>query len=150
MGSNEALLAAVEAEIASPMPTPPVGTMVIWYDRADTRPGGERAAVVTKIEEPGKLTLTIFPPNSMPIHKQGCLHISNPIHERKSNAVSRNSGAWDYLDFTDIPKVHYEPHLKRLGKKRDSIKANMDASGGDSTKSRSSTQTKRQTASAES
>lgn len=111
----------VEEEMKSPHPTPPVGTSVLWYDRADTREGSERAAVVTKVEGPGRVTLTIFPPNSMTIHKQGCLYIKDPIHEQRHNSVSRNSGAWDYLPQTKIPSEHYGIHLERLSRKKESL-----------------------------
>lgn len=115
-------LEKVEAEIKSPLPTPPVGTPVVWYPRATLDRDNQIAAIVTKVEGPGKLTLTVFRPQSMPdATRRGCLHVSHPIHENRHNSVSQNSGAWDYPEGVTIPKSHRDLHLEQLQRKRDSI-----------------------------
>ena len=124
--STEDLIKELEMETKSPLPTPPVGFTVVWYDAARNDPGAEKAAIVTKVEGPGKLVLTIFPPNGMPIfNKKGILHTSHPVHERRGNAVSKNSGSWDYPAGITVPKSHNDLHLAELNKKIDSLKAQL-------------------------
>mgnify|MGYP006908215091 CR=1 FL=1 len=79
--------------------TPPVGFGVVWYDRAQTGEGRQIAAIVTKQEQPGIVSLVVFRPNGVPEHKMGVRHISDPIHERPANEVTLRSGGWDYIDF---------------------------------------------------
>ena len=109
----------LDAQIANPTPTAPVGTTIKWYKRAN--PEDAYAAIVTKVEAAGKLTVTVLPPFGMPTHTRGCLHISNPIHDRRTHSVSMNSGAWDYLDGQKPPKSHFELDVATLTKRRDAL-----------------------------
>jgi len=116
------MLANVEKEMKNPIPTPPVGTTIVWYAKALVEDDSKIAALVTKVEGPGKITVTAFRPQGMADPtRRGCLHVSDPIHEKRHNSVSMNSGAWDYVAFTKIPKEHYQLHLDALAKKRDSL-----------------------------
>jgi len=112
----------VEAELASPLPTPTVGTMVVWYDRGQKVAEGKRAAIVTKIEGAGKVQLTVFAPNAMPMHKIGSLHISHSVHAKAHNSVSKNNGGWDYRDGDDAPDSHYDMHREMLTAKLAAMK----------------------------
>jgi hypothetical protein len=109
----------LDEQIASPTPTAPIGTTVKWYKRAN--PDDAYAALVTKVEAAGKLTVTVFPPFGMPTHTKGCLHISNEIHKQRSHTVSVNSGAWDYLDGQKPPKSHFDMDVAVLTKRRDAL-----------------------------
>ena len=112
----------VDAEIKAPFPTPPVGAMVVWYARADVREGAEIAAIVTRVDGPGKISLTAFRPQGMPDPTRlGVLHVNHPTHLSKHNSVSVNTGAWDYPDGTIPPKSHYARHTEALNKKRDGL-----------------------------
>ena len=104
-------IAVTESELDNLLPTPPVGTIVVWYERGRVEASAQRAAVVTKQEAPGKLTITVFAPNAMQSHKQGVLHVTHSVHEKAHNSVSKNSGGWDYVEGTKIPESHYKIHL---------------------------------------
>jgi hypothetical protein len=129
---------AAEAEMKRPLPTPPVGYTVVWYDRADKRDGAEIAAIVTKVEGPGKLTVTTFRPQGMPDPtRRGCLHATHKLHDNRHNTVSRNSGSWDYPQGVRAPKEHFKHHMEQLeakvemlqGRLEDAEKMNAKASG---------------------
>ena len=115
-------IAKIDEELANPLPTPPVASMVVWYPRADIDPENQIAGIVTKVEGPGKLTLTVFRPQGMAdATRRGCLHIEHSIHENRHNAVSQNSGAWEYPDWVEIPDSHYDLHRDQLMKKKESV-----------------------------
>lgn len=105
-------LAQLQSELERPLPTPTVGMTVLWNDRSIT--GNGRAAVVTQVLSPGKINLTIFPPNSVPIHRQGVLHKADPIHQRRNNSVSVQCGSWEYLEGVKTPDSHYNAHRENL------------------------------------
>jgi hypothetical protein len=127
ISATEKRINELELEMKHPLPTPPVGTPVVWYDRAQVSEEAQRAAIVTRVEGPGKVTLTIFPPNGMPLYnKKGTLHVSHEIHDRRGNAVSKNSGSWDYTSRTSRPKSHNELHIAEIQKKIDSLEAQLD------------------------
>jgi hypothetical protein len=109
----------LDAQIASPTPTPPVGTTVRWFKRAN--PDDVYAAIVTRIEAAGKLTVTVFLPFGVPTHTKGCLHASHPIHKQRTHTVSVNSGSWDYLDGQKPPKSHFEMDVAVLTRRRDAL-----------------------------
>lgn len=98
-------------------PTPPVPYLVAWYDRGIVSPDSTFAAIVTGIEDSGKLKLTIFKPNSIPIHKLGVLHISHPQHKIPSNACTVRNGAWDYPPGEKVPATHLSYHKEKLEEK---------------------------------
>lgn len=114
-----------EEELKNPKPTPPVSTPVVWYDRAQVSPEAQINASVTKIEGPGKVTLSIVRPHHFPEHKRAVLHVSDPIHEKVSNPTSIQNGAWDYPDHTRIPKAHYDLHVAALEKKLNSVRQQL-------------------------
>lgn len=107
-------IASTERELASPFPTPPVGTVVIWYERGIKDAANQRAAIVTRQDGPGKLVLTVFGANAMAQHKTGSLHVSNPVHAMLHNSMSKNNGGWDYCDGYVIPDEHYEIHNRQV------------------------------------
>ena len=118
-------IAAAEAELKSPLPTPKVGASVVWYDRADNRDGAEIAAIVTKVEGPGKVTLVALRPFGMAEHKKGCLHVSHKIHENRHNTVSKNAGSWDYLVGTKAPKEDFNLHVETINERIAVLKAQV-------------------------
>ena len=117
----------INASLKNPLPTPPVGTPVVWYDRAERKEDGEIAALVTKVEGPGKVTVTVFRPQGMPDPtRRGCLHMSHPTHEQRHNAVSRNSGGWDYPIGSRAPKDHLALHTEQLNMRKDALQKSID------------------------
>lgn len=77
------------------LPTPQIGTTIWWFDRNNQ--DNPRAALVTAIEGPGKIKVTIFGPAAMPIHKAGVLHVLSPIHNNGSNSSTVHNGSWNYI-----------------------------------------------------
>lgn len=114
-------LDAVDEQAKNPMPTPPIGLHVWWYDRGQRGEGRETAAIVTAIESPGQIQLTIFRPNSIAIHKNGVKHVGDLQHTAPANPQTVNSGSWDYINNKTPPKEHYDFHKKVLTKRRDGI-----------------------------
>ena len=111
-----AKLEEIELKIRNPLPTPPIGTPVVWYPHARVVKGAEVAALVTGIEGPGRLKITVFVPNGMPVPKQACHHVTDPVHEKRNNSISKTSGAWDYIEGTKTPKADFQFHLEHLNK----------------------------------
>ena len=118
-------IAEVEAEMKEPIPTPPVGTALVWYRQA-RQDGGQNAAICTGIDGPGKIKLSVFPPNGMKENKQGVLNCKDPIHEKLTNRVSKENGAWDYPDGTGPSKGHYKVHIDRLQHKKDGFLTQLE------------------------
>jgi hypothetical protein len=96
----------------NPLPTPPIGTWVHWFER--NQKDACYAALVTAIQGPGKLELEIHKPRSVAINRQGVLHVSHPCHEKRANPASVASGSWDYLPLQKPHKAHFELHLSQL------------------------------------
>jgi hypothetical protein len=115
----------VESELKSPYPTPPIGTLVVWYDKGDISSDNQRAAIVTQVEGPGKISVTVFPPRAMPAHKKGVTHVTDPMHEKRHNSVTVMSGAWDYPDHVAAPKSHLSFHIASLEKKKEILETQL-------------------------
>ena len=113
------LLEQVQAQKSSPLPTPPIGWQVNWFEQ--NKPDLCYAAVVTAVQAPGKLELTVFKPRHFPIHKQGVLHRSHPAHEGRANPATISSGSWDYLPSQRAHKAHYEMHVSQLERREQAI-----------------------------
>jgi len=108
-------------EIKNPLPTPPVGSTVVWYNRADKNTA-PYAAIVTGIDEPGRIKITMFPPNGFFKTAQGVHYIEHPMHSQKNNHVSEQSGAWAYPAGVSIPKDHFDAYRSR----REAMKAALE------------------------
>ena len=109
----------IRAEKQDPLPTAPVGMMVNWFECNET----DRcyAAIVTMHEGPGKLKLTVFKPNAVPVHKMGVLHRSHPVHKDSHNTNTMRCGAWDYLAGQNPLKAHFALHLAELERREQGI-----------------------------
>ena len=116
---HKQLLASLKKQKDNPFPTPPIGWMVQWFDR--NRTDECSAALVTNVQGPGKLELTIFKPRHFPIHKQGVLHRSHPSHLKPSNPNTVTNGSWEYLPMQRPHKAHYELHLAQLEAREDAM-----------------------------
>jgi hypothetical protein len=117
--SYHEMLDQIKAQKANPLPTPPVSMTVQWFERNET----ERcyAAIVTFQEGPGRLKLCILKPNGHPMHKEGVLHRSDPVHANKHNTATMRNGAWDYRPGEGPLKSHRELHLKELERREAAI-----------------------------
>lgn len=109
----------LKAERGSPVYTPPVGTGLQWFDRGDSEP---RAAIVTAIERPGVVTLTVFNPNSGPAFKKGVqwaksAHVKANPHDQ---AVFRN-GTWDYAPEDKPPRSHEQFHARDIERREEAL-----------------------------
>lgn len=112
-------LEAIRTARLDPLPTPPKGWAVNWFEaNDDTRC---YAAIVTNQEGPGKVELVIFKPRHHAIHKQGVLHRSHPIHRQRHNTITMGNGTWDYLPGQNALKAHRELHLRELDKQEASV-----------------------------
>ncbi len=125
MTTNREQLEQIKALKENPMPTPPVGHSVQWFDRnEDDR---VYAAIVTQQEGPGKVKLAIFRPNAHVQFKDGVLHRSHELHKNKHNTITMKNGAWDYLPGQPPLKSHRELHLKELERREAALLANEPA-----------------------
>jgi hypothetical protein len=108
-------LLAIEHEKENLLPTPSVSTPIQWFLGGH---GEAQAAIVSKVESPGKLSVTIFPPNGMPFVKRGVLwkRCEQAVKNPHDPQVHR-SGAWDYPLGTNIPKQHLQLHTAMLEQK---------------------------------
>lgn len=119
-------LAIYEQSGETLLPTPPIGTIVVWYERNQVRDEFARVGVVMKRESPGQVTLKVFQQGNDRI-VSGVQYIEHPAHKnRRHDAV--NSGCWTYgeddmtryLADGKIPEHHYSFH-------RDVVKRKWDA-----------------------
>jgi hypothetical protein len=119
----------LDEQMTRPLPTPVVGTNVQWFARGAVSPETAQAALVVGVEGPGRLKLTVFPPNGMPVHKQGVLHVSHSQHETRGNAATVHNGAWDYLPNWKLNKSSpdYNLHLDHLNRRKETVKREIDA-----------------------
>lgn len=108
----------LKAMQADPYPTPPVGTILVWFNAAKRDPNRPYedavAAIVTKVDGPGKLTLAAIPPFGMLSHKRSSHYVGHPIHLQRANSVSIESGSWDYPEGARPHKDHYKMHLDEI------------------------------------
>lgn len=117
--STKDQLEQIRNERLEPMPTPPVGWSVNWFEANDD----DRcyAAIVTRVEGVGKLELVIFKPRHHQIAKQGVLHRSHPLHKQRHNTITMGNGTWDYLPGQNALKSHKDLHLKELEKREAAV-----------------------------
>lgn len=113
----------VEKQMETPIPTPHVSCMVIWYPRGRSdNPEEGKAAIVTAIQGSGKVSLTILPPMGTPVFKKGVYYCKHPQMERmKKTSAIMESGTWSFPENTTPRKTHYELHLQELSKRKAAI-----------------------------
>jgi hypothetical protein len=108
----------LKAKQAKPLPTPHVGCSVLWYNQGKIEDNNQQAATVTRVEEVGKVTLTIFPPRGVPIHRSGVHWVEHPAMALKASSKSKiHNGLWGYPDNTKARKTHYDKHIQQLDRK---------------------------------
>lgn len=103
---------------ADPLPTPNVGETVIWYRAGKVDRDNMAPAIVTGVDGPGQLTLTVLAPMRFVEHKKGVLHTSHRMHKVRHNSITVDTGSWDYRDGQKATKDHYALHLEQIGKMR--------------------------------
>lgn len=108
---NSEAIKRLKDQMQDLLPTPPVGWSVQWLERNNEQ--NPRGAMVTRVEGPGRIELTVFGPRAVPSHKQGVYHVDAPIHEDRNAGTLRN-GSWRYLPGTRAPKEHYDLHREDL------------------------------------
>ena len=109
---NKLAFDMIKREKDNLLPTAPKATMVLWYDR--NMEDREYSALVTEQQGPGKLELVIFKPRGMPMHKQGVLHRSHPVHEKRADSSTIRNGSWDYPQNVKPHRSHFEYHLAEI------------------------------------
>jgi hypothetical protein len=77
---------------------PPVGTIVQWFPHADVtvESSGIAAGMITSVDGPGIISLTLYKRNSAPIYLQGVRHVTDPFHENRRESTQK-SGGWDFV-----------------------------------------------------
>lgn len=114
---------------AAPLPTPPVSTPVVWFAGAKRNPHRPYedaiAGIVTKVDGPGKVTLVAFTPFGIPSHKRSSHHVDHPLHKQRNNAISVDTGSWDYPEGVKPTKGHYEVHLSEIARQIAECQANL-------------------------
>jgi hypothetical protein len=116
------VLSELEEESQNMFPTPPIGESVTWYRAGDkTTP---IAAIVTKIEGPGKVGLTCFSYRSHPSYVEGVFYHQHPIHQTKGNPTTNRCGMFAYPGEIEFPQSkkphasHYSVHQQDVQKRR--------------------------------
>ena len=99
------------------LPTPPVGFLVGWLDRG--KEDACYAAVVTKIEGPGRIELHIFPPRTqftvLAHYRNGVYFQAHPMHTDNPHNINLvRNGCWKYLPDVRIPDSHYALHRAEI------------------------------------
>ena len=112
---NQTAWAEIAEAKANPLPTPPIGATVQWCFQGDQR--NIRAAIVTGIEDPGRLKLGIFSQGQMVQYKTGVYYITHANHKQSNHPTTKANGSWQYLPGQSIPKSHYEFHDTEMAKR---------------------------------
>lgn len=122
MSSLEAInaeLLRIDEQEKKPIPTPHIGCVVLWFPHGEESAGNAQAAIVTKIENFGKVCLTIFTPNSPPQYKTGVHWVKHPdIADALRRQARLNNGTWDFEDGSKPRRQHDDVHLNFLKKKK--------------------------------
>lgn len=112
-----ATLNRIKEEKANPLYTPHIGCEVQWSDRGE---GDPIAAIVTAIERPGVVKLTILRPNAHPGFKNGVQWAKTPAVLANPHDPSRvHNGTWDYAPEVKPPKSHEQLHIRELERRED-------------------------------
>ncbi len=114
MPDNTKLLQALKEEKERVLPTPPIGHSVQWFEAGNTK--NPFAAVVTQVEGPGRVELTVFKARSSLIYKQGVLHVTAEEHKVPGNPTTVRCGSWDY-PLGKYPREHSDFHLQDIAKR---------------------------------
>jgi hypothetical protein len=76
---------------------PPIGTIVHWFPRANPDDIASMApGIITAIEGPGIVSMTVFRRAASPLFIYGARHVSDPFHIDKRESTMRNGG-WDFI-----------------------------------------------------
>lgn len=124
MSSDElkAQIASLDSQLKNPLPTPHIGCPVLWYPRGRVEEENAVAAIVTAVEGPGKVKLTVFKPNAMQEHKNGVHWAKHPAMEGKDFSQAKiHNGVWDYEKNSSPRKSHYDLHTQQLERKREAV-----------------------------
>ena len=98
------------------LPTPAVGSMVLWYDRNIVQEDRAMPAMVMKIEAPGRVALKIFRMGD-DMHRTGVHYRYHAIHMQRSNPATVYNGSWDYPR-EGVPTEDYEYHKKIVNERK--------------------------------
>lgn len=120
------ILEELDVESKNMYPTPPLGETVTWYQAGDK--DAPRAAIVTAIEGPGRVAITVFGLRSHPSYMQGVLHHSHPMHKIKGNPTTSRCGYFTYPGELDpqgkkAPASHYHFHQMDIAARRADAKS---------------------------
>ena len=108
---------APQAEVQR-LPTPKIGDSVLWYRDGDLNTA-PCAAIVTAVEMPGRVKLTVFPANKYPEFYVG-VRWARDQGIPASSPIRRGHGGWDYAG--SPPKGAYktfDDDVERREKARD-------------------------------
>lgn len=107
------------------VPTPKVGTIVLWYDRNIYEPENAKPAVVLQVEATGKVGLKILRFGD-DVHKKGVHHRTHPVHDRRANEATMESGSWEYIGEV-VPEADLKRAKDEAEAKREHEKASSEA-----------------------
>jgi hypothetical protein len=111
----------IQAQRQSLYPTPPIGTIVIWYEKGVLGEGRGEPAVVRKADGPGRLSLALL------CRSRGAVK-ANVQFKEMPNATNANSrgthdhGCWGYVEGTapaNEDHAHYRLHSEHLAKREE-------------------------------
>lgn len=107
------------------IPTPKVGTIVLWYDRNIFEPENAKPAVVLSVEATGKIGVKILRFGD-DVHKKGVHHRSHAVHDRRANEATMESGSWEYIG-EKIPEEDLARCKAEIAAKAEQEKTNSEA-----------------------
>lgn len=107
------------------VPTPKIGTIVLWYDRNIFEAENAKPAVVLQVEAVGKIGVKILRFGD-DVHKKGVHHRFHQVHDRRANEATMESGSWEYIGEV-IPEEDLKRHKDEIVAKQAMEKANSEA-----------------------
>lgn len=120
--ANERVWAAIEAEKATPQPTPPDCLRVRYFKGGGKTPAP--ADVFRYEDEPGRVALLVQTPQG--VKYQPGVYYQGSRHNNGSNRTIANNGTWDYLEGEKIPAWHFNKHKEYIEKRVAAQRRNED------------------------
>lgn len=126
MATAQELIADLEKQMKNPIPTPPVGLPVQWYD-GDNRED-PRAARVTRIEGPGRVAVMVDRPVGTAFPKGNVKHVTDPLVKKDNRHPEVvKCGTWDFVPgmFSRVPPQFFDLHQSHLEKQKKAHEASL-------------------------
>jgi len=123
------VLENLQSEKDNLIPTPPIGRIVLWYERGYVSPDHAQPAVVTAVEGPGRISVCLL------AKSRGAIKTGVKFHKLEGATDSRvqttyRFGCWNYIEGeapTKNTHPDYQPHLKSISEREQVYKTRQSA-----------------------